>query len=91
MSKRKVVKKKLVLVVYKHPSNFNSVEYVGEVLRHAFGYDYAQALNCATLINANGQYHVKWFKMSEMQKALAYEKLLNDQDVPAVLITTTSC
>ena len=51
--------KKLGLFVYHH--DFNSCEYVADVIKNVLGYEYTQASNCAHMITQNGSYLVKTF------------------------------
>ena len=44
--------KKLGLFVYHH--DFNSCEYVADIIKNVLGYEYTQASNCAHMITQNG-------------------------------------
>ena len=84
MPNRKVVKS-TALVVYHH--DFNDVNFLTEVIRHALGYDYTQAYGCASIVVNKGQYIVKSFKPAEKSLAESYLQLFLDQEVPAELIS----
>jgi len=85
-----VVRGPLHLVVYNRTDEPIPLEHIAEMLRHAFGFDYTQALNCASVIVNKGRYIVKTFQSKEAKKALAYETLLNDQGLPAIVVSARS-
>lgn len=76
--------KKLGLVVYHH--DFNDVNFLTEVIKHALGYDYTQAHGCACIVVEKGQYIVKTFKKVDKEIAESYLQLFLDQEIPAKLI-----
>lgn len=83
MSSRKVVKK-IALVVCHH--EYNSCEFLVEVLRQILGYEHSQAGNCANIIYEKGSYQVKTFKFSEMDKVMVYKDLFEENGVPVKII-----
>jgi hypothetical protein len=76
--------KEMSLVLYHH--EFNNDELLTEIIRQALGYEYTQAINCAHIIINKGNYIVKTFKVSEMNKAKATEALFIEQGIPAKLL-----
>lgn len=76
--------KNITLVVY--DDNFDSVDFVADVLSYALGYDETQATTCALIIKNKGKYDVKTFKISETQKAKDTLQLFNEHDISAELI-----
>lgn len=75
--------KKISLIVYHH--EFNSYEFLTEVIRQVLGYDYSQAAVCANIIFTKGEYVCKTFKYSELKKAEKILSVIKEQDVPAML------
>lgn len=87
MSAKKVVSKrakKMALVIYDH--DFNSYDFLVEVIRHVLGYDQSQACNCANIITNKGEYAVKTYLPKESEKAKAVLDMLTDQQIPAELL-----
>ncbi len=87
MSAKKVVSKKakkMVLVIYDH--DFNSYDFLVEVIRHVLGYDQSQACNCANIIINKGEYAVKTYLVKESDKAHNALSILTEQEVPAKLL-----
>lgn len=74
-------KKKIALVVYHH--EYNSVEYLTEIIRLTLGYDVTQAATCANLVIDKQSYIVKTYK--DETKAQRYLQLFIDQEIPAEL------
>lgn len=87
MSRRQMVRKKatqVALVVYHH--ELNQLELVAEVIKYCLGYEDTQSYNCAHMVINRGEYVVKTFKVSEMEKARTILQLFIDQEVPAKLL-----
>lgn len=76
--------KKLGLVVYHH--DFNSYEYLTNILITVLGHEYTQAANCAHMIVQNGNYLVKTFSTKEKTKANAYVDMFTANEIPVQLI-----
>jgi ATP-dependent Clp protease adapter protein ClpS len=76
--------KKIKLVIYNH--DFNNQEFLTEVIRHALGYDYSQAGNCANVIINEGKYVVKTYDMKDKKRAELVLGIFTDQEIPAKLI-----
>jgi ATP-dependent Clp protease adapter protein ClpS len=75
--------KHLALVIFY--DEFNSYEFLTEVIRQVLGYEYSQAANCANVIFTKGEYVCKTFKMSELKKAEKILSVIKEQEVPATL------
>lgn len=75
---------KVGLVVYH--DELNQMEFVADVIKHCLGYHDSQAINCAHVVVNRGEYLVKTFKVSEMEKARTILQLFIDQEVPAKLL-----
>ncbi len=83
MSRRKVVKKIGIIVTH---DEFNSYEFLVEVLCQVLGYELSQSANCAHIIMEKGSYVVKTFDQKDLEKASAYRDILHDNQVPAKII-----
>ena len=76
--------KKLGLFVYHH--DFNSCEYVADVIKNVLGYEYTQASNCAHMITQNGSYLVKTFSAKDKEKADTIVSLFDANEIPVKLL-----
>jgi ATP-dependent Clp protease adapter protein ClpS len=78
-----VKKNKINLVVYH--SDFNSTEFLTEVLSQVLGYHFCQAATCAQIITNSGSYVVKTFSQKDKFKAESFYELLVKNDIPTKL------
>ena len=76
--------KKLGLFVYHH--DFNSYEYVADIIKNVLGYEHTQASNCAHMIIHNGSYMVKSFTIKEKEKADIIVSLFDANEIPVKLL-----
>lgn len=76
--------KKLGLFVYHH--DFNSSEYISDVIKNILGYEHTQASNCAHMIIQNGSYLVKTFTTKDKDKADAIVNLFDANEIPVKLL-----
>jgi len=74
----------MVLIIYDH--DFNSYDFLVEVIRHVLGYDQSQACNCANIIINKGEYAVKTYLAKESDKAHNALSILTEQEIPAKLL-----
>ena len=81
-----VRKKAKQIGLYVFHNELNSTEFVTDVLQRALGYHYTQAGNCANVIFHKGEYLVRVFDISEMEKAQIILQVITDQEIPAKLL-----
>ncbi len=77
--------KKIALIAFHH--EYNSFEYLVEVIRQVLGYETSQAANCANIIYEKGSYILKTFNKGDLEKASAYKELLHEHGIPAKITT----
>jgi ATP-dependent Clp protease adapter protein ClpS len=80
-----VKKAKKIGIIVTH-DEFNSYEFLTEVLCQVLGYELSQSANCAHIIMEKGSYVVKTFDQKDLEKASAYKDILHDHQVPAKII-----
>ena len=78
-----VKKKKIALIIFSH--DYNSEEFLTEIISQVFGYHKTQAANCAHMISNRGSYIVKTFPRKEKKKAEAFYELIVKNDIPIKL------
>lgn len=76
--------KKVNLVAYH--DEFNNYDFVVDVLMNVMGWEHSQAENGAHLIDSNGSYLIRSFKIIDLEKAKAYEQALVENGMPAKLL-----
>lgn len=83
MVKKKKIKHLALVIIH---DEFNSCEFLTEVIRQVLGYEYSQAANCANVIYTKGEYVCKIFKIGELDKAEKILSVIKEQEVPAMLL-----
>lgn len=75
---------KIGLVV--HMDEFNSYEYLVNVLQTALGQHVTQAQNCANMIFKNGNYLVSTYHVNHYERARAIYDVFTKYEVPVELV-----
>lgn len=76
--------RKTELVVYH--DDYNSMDFVTEILMQIVGLELTQAGNCAFIIANKGEYVVRTFSGSQRSYAKMILEALDNQGIPAELI-----
>ena len=84
MSSRKMVAKKNKIGIVVFDDDFNHIKFVTDVLSQTFGYHPTHALQCANLIQQNGEYMVK--SLDNREIAETYRNILVNSGLIAKII-----